>query len=136
HTIRLWEVSTGQCLNVLQGHAEWVRSVAFSPDGHLLVSGSNDHTIRLWDVSTGQCLNVLQGHTTCVASVTFSHDGSLLLSGSDDGTMKLWNVDTGTCQLTLRADRPYERMNITGAAGLIKAQKEALKILGAIEKDR
>jgi len=49
--------------------------------------------------------------------------------------MKLWNVGTGACLLTLRNERPYERMDITGVTGVTEMQREALRILGAVEKD-
>lgn len=58
-TVRLWEVSTGECLKVLQGHDNWVWSVAFSPDGHSIASASQDETIKLWDAKTGDCLKTL-----------------------------------------------------------------------------
>ncbi|HEY4035509.1 MAG TPA: TIR domain-containing protein [Ktedonobacteraceae bacterium] len=135
HTIRLWEVSTGQCLKILQRGMMITYPVTFCPDRPILASGSTDQTIQLWDLNEGIPTRTLQGHRGDIASLTFSHDGRLLLSGSDDGTMKLWNVDTETCLLTLRTDRPYERMNITEVTGLAGAQKETLKILGAIEKD-
>ena len=134
-TVRLWEVSTGQCLKTLQGHTDWIRSVAFSPDGKTLASGSPDQTVRLWEVSTGHCLNILQGHSSWVYSVAFSLDGKVLASGSTDGTIKLWNVQTGEYLKTLRSDRPYECMNITGLKGLTEAQKIALKALGAMEDE-
>ena len=82
---------------------------------------------------TGQCLKTLQGHTNGIWSVTFSPDGQQLASGSEDGTIKLWDVNTGDCLKTLRADRPYEGMNITGVTGLTEAQKATLKALGAVE---
>jgi WD40 repeat protein len=133
HTVRLWDVNTGQCLETLSGHTNWVSSVAFSPDGCLLASGGMDHTVRLWDVHTGQSLRTLSGHTHWVWSVAFSPDGRLLASGSADATIKLWDVQAGECLKTLQPERPYERMNITGTTGLTKAQKAALKALGAIE---
>jgi WD40 repeat protein len=129
----LWDVRTGQSLKTLSNHTNWVSSVAFSPDGCLLASGSMDHTLRLWDVHTGQSLKTLSGHTNWLWSVAFSPDGHLLASGSADATIKLWDVQTGECLKTLQPERPYERMNITGATGLTKAQKTALKALGAIE---
>jgi len=58
--VRLWDVSTGQCLNTLHGHTSGVWSVGFSPDGSTLVSGSQDETIKLWDVKTGECLKTLR----------------------------------------------------------------------------
>jgi WD40 repeat protein/tRNA A-37 threonylcarbamoyl transferase component Bud32 len=79
-------------LRALQGHSGGVKSVAFSPDGSRLLSGSADGTIRLWDAASGQELHALNGHTGVVWSVAFSRDGCRLASGSDDGTIKLWDT--------------------------------------------
>jgi WD40 repeat protein len=112
-----------------------VYSVAFSPDGKTIASGSHDQTVREWDASSGQCLNTLQGHTEGVMSVVFSPDGKAVASGSYDGAIKLWDMKTGVCLLTLRSDRPYERMNITKVKGLTEAQIATLRSLGAIENE-
>jgi WD40 repeat protein len=92
HTVRLWRVSDGALLRTLEGHTGSVRSVAFSPDGQTLASGSEDHTVRLWRVADGRLLRTLEGHTNWVWSVAFSPDGTLLASGSWDGTVRLWGV--------------------------------------------
>ncbi|KAG8809914.1 hypothetical protein FRC18_004338 [Serendipita sp. 400] len=79
-----------------QGHTSNVYSVAFSPDGCYIVSGSFDETIRLWDAETGQQLGEpLRGHTDIVWSVSFSPDGRRIVSGSLDKTIRLWDTETG-----------------------------------------
>jgi WD40 repeat protein len=133
HTIKLWSVRTGECDRTLQGHASRIWSVAFSPDGKTLVSGSSDQTVKLWDLATGECYQTLQGHTNLVWSVAFNRDGQILASGSQDETIRLWDVRTGQCLKILKADRPYEGMNIAGVKGLTEAQLVSLRALGAIE---
>ena len=90
-----------QALRTLTGHKHAVFSVAFSPNGQLLASGSNDNALKLWQVQDGgaQLLNTLTGHKNSVLSVAFSPNGQLLASGSYDDTIKLWQVQDGGAQL-------------------------------------
>ena len=88
----------------LAEHGAAVASVAFSPDGALLASGSHDPnpTIKCWDVATRACVATLSGHTADIWSVAFSADGTLLASGSADLTIKLWSVADRALRATLR----------------------------------
>lgn len=133
-TIKLWDIATGECVKTLKGHTNQIFQVKFSPDNRILASCSTDQTIRLWNVDSGECVAILHGHTNQIRCVAFSPNGQLLASGSDDETIKLWNVNTGECLQTLKSDRPYEKMNITGVTGLTDAQKSTLRVLGAFEK--
>jgi len=93
--IWIYDAATGTELALLTGHIDVVNSIAFSPDGSTLGSGSEDNTVRLWDVATGKLKNILSGHTDTVESVAFSPDGETLASGSRDKTIHLWDVKTG-----------------------------------------
>ena len=78
------------------GHNDVVGSIAFSPDGKKIVSGSNDRTICIWDAQTGTPIGeLLRGHTNSVSSVSFSPDGTKIVSGSNDNTIRIWDAQTG-----------------------------------------
>ena len=89
--------STGGQIAVFPGHPRWVRSLAFSPDGTSLVSGSHDNTVKLWDIQTGGVVKTFYGHTHWVVSVSVSADCSIIASGSWDETIRLWDIKTGEC---------------------------------------
>ncbi|EJC98388.1 WD40 repeat-like protein [Fomitiporia mediterranea MF3/22] len=77
-------------------HVDCVNSVAFSPDGTLVVSGSWDKTVQIWDAESGQAVSdPLEGHHGIIRSVAFSPNGTCVVSGSDDETIRIWEVETG-----------------------------------------
>ncbi len=82
HAVRTWDSSTGQKVQTLEGHADRVAAVAFSPDGKVLATGSYDRTVRLWDPDSGRELAQLRGHQGRVTALAFSPDGKYLASGA------------------------------------------------------
>jgi WD40 repeat protein len=91
----LFDIESGATLVLFSGHCDRVQSVAFSPDGGRVLTGSDDDTAKLWNASTGRLIRTFSGHTVGVRAVTFSPDGSKVLTGSADRTAKLWDADGG-----------------------------------------
>ncbi len=92
--------------NTLRGHTWVVYSVAYSPDGKTLASGSSDRTVRLWDVATGKNAAILEARGgDWVTSVAWSPNGKALASGGYDGTVRLWNVASRTNVATLEGHK-------------------------------
>ena len=75
----------------LAGHTDFVLSVAFSPDGQHIVSGSYDKLVKVWSVSARKEVASLAGHAGTVWSVAFSPDGQHIVSGSRDKLVKVWS---------------------------------------------
>ena len=86
----------------LIGHTDRVRSVAYSTDGHRLITASYDGTARIWDASTGRQILVLRGHGGPVISAAFSPDGQRVATGSFDDTARIWDASTGRQLQVLR----------------------------------
>jgi len=79
---------------VLSGHNDLVLSIAWSPDGNKLASGSYDHSIKIWDVKTSENIITLLGHTDRITALAWSPDGEKFASGSSDGNITIWNTET------------------------------------------
>ncbi|MGK7948288.1 MAG: hypothetical protein AB4368_05650 [Xenococcaceae cyanobacterium] len=94
--VRLWDIRNNSCLKILEDHSDVVRSLAFSPDGQMLASGSSDKTVKLWNVSDLEHLDekpkILEGYRQRTRSVAFSPDGQILALGSEDQNVYLWKL--------------------------------------------
>jgi WD40 repeat protein len=88
--LRLWDVASQQVVATLTGPA-FVDSVAFSPDGKTVATGSDDTTVRLWDMASQQTIATLTCRDQFVRTIAFSPDGATLATGSDN-TARLWHV--------------------------------------------
>ena len=96
NTVRLWDLQqpSDVPLREFKEHQKEVSSVAFSPDGQWLASGSSDTTVWLRNLNQLDVKPIIfTGHTDRVTSVAFSRDGTLLASASDDKTVHLWNIE-------------------------------------------
>lgn len=83
-------------LVVQTGHTAQVHSVAVSPDGLTIASGSSDRTVKLWEATTGKLLRTLSGHTGRIFAVAFSTDSQIVASGGQSGEIKLWDRSSGS----------------------------------------
>jgi hypothetical protein len=104
YTFLIWDAETGRLLQDLtgQGQPHEVHSVAYSPDGRRIASGSFDDTIiKIWDAESGRLLQTLTGHTDEVQCVEYSPDGRRIASGSFDGIIRIWDAETGRQLRTL-----------------------------------
>ena len=100
-------VSSGDQLQTLAGHSNYVNCVAYSPDGAMLASGSSDHTVKLWNASSGELLATCMGHSNAVRSVAFSPDGRYFASAGEDRLVRLWDAQTHQIVLTITNHAPY-----------------------------
>lgn len=130
----IWDAERGDLRRTFAGIASVVYKIVWDKESQVLISGGSGGVIRWWDVASGAELAQRPSHQGWVRSLSVSPDGSQLLSSGEDGVIHLWDIAQTTCLSTLRLDRPYERMDIRGLAGISEPQRAALMALGAVER--
>ncbi|XP_067629093.1 lissencephaly-1 homolog isoform X3 [Eurosta solidaginis] len=110
-TIRIWDVTAGVCLFILNGHDNWVRGLSFHPGGKYLISASDDKTIRVWDLRNKRCMKTLYAHQHFCTSVD---------CGLDAGSMCLLN-DADLADIFLKTD--WAKNKIQGAAFTLASKR-------------
>jgi mono/diheme cytochrome c family protein/sugar lactone lactonase YvrE len=99
--IHQWSLPEGALVRSFKGHKDAIYSVALSPDGKILATGSYDQKIKLWNAESGEEIRTLSGHNGCVYDLAFRPDGKILASASADRAVKLWDVASGERRDTL-----------------------------------
>lgn len=101
NTVRVWRISTGDTVHVLQGHSQKVYSVVLDVARNRCISGSMDSFVKIWDLETGACLHTLEGHSLLVGLLDLRDER--LVSAAADSTLRIWDPESGRCQSTLTA---------------------------------
>ncbi|MDX2212676.1 MAG: serine/threonine-protein kinase [Oculatellaceae cyanobacterium bins.114] len=115
-----------ECIHSFMAHESWIRAIAFSPDGELLVSGSGDKTVKLWSVETAELQRTLDQHNSWVRAIALSPDGTILATAANDKTVHLWDLKTGKLRNQLAGHTDWVRAVAFAADGktLITASQD------------
>lgn len=95
-TVRVWRISTGEQLHILQGHSQKVYSVVLDHKRNRCISGSMDSLVKIWDLETGACLYTLEGHSLLVGLLDLRDER--LVSAAADSTLRIWDPENGKCK--------------------------------------
>lgn len=106
-TVKVWDPETGRCLQILEGHENWIISVVFSPDSSRLASGSQDKIARIWDLETGRCLQELRVVESPKA-ISFDATGACLYINGDAFDLEPPLALDGTHQTTITEPRSQD----------------------------
>lgn len=93
--LQVINMQEGTVQYTISDHSDWIRDVAWSSDGNLVATGSDDQMVGVWDAQSGEMQHFLSGHTDWVRGVAFSPDNKVLASAGDDGVLRFWDPSTG-----------------------------------------
>ena len=115
--LTIYDTKTGDSINGFPIHCItnpnggayfYITSVRYRPDGHVIVTSSQDGTAAIWNSVTGKCEHVLNGHSGTVNSAVFSHDGCFVVTTSSDKTIKVWSANSGNLLATIDGLSEYK----------------------------
>lgn len=124
--VRVWKVSTGECVHRLQGHTSKVYSVVLDHRRRRCISGSMDNMVKVWSVETGTCLFNLDGHSSLVGLLDLRDD--ILVSAAADATLRVWDPETGRCRNILNAHTGAITCFLHDAQKIISGSDKTLKM--------
>jgi WD40 repeat protein/serine/threonine protein kinase len=131
HRLQVVDLASGKTsFDIREAHSEGISSVAWSPNGSVIASGSgySGGAIRLWDAASGKPFGALEGHTSWICELIFSADSRWLYSASADQTVRVWDVGQRRCLATIRgsADEVYGLSLSPDGATLASASKDGI----------
>ena len=129
--VLVWDVASGTLLHTLSGSIP-ISTVVWSAPAERLLLGDRDGAVSWWDTESWTCLTIRKEHKWRVRSISISSDGYTAASADHSGIIIIWDVEQAVPLNTLRPDRPYERLDISGIQGITEVQKTTLRELGAI----
>jgi WD40 repeat protein len=131
---KIWDARTGRLLSRLEGHAKYVSSTQFSPDGGKIITGSYDRSAKLWDIKNAKLLNRLRGDQLVFNTVQFSRDGKYILTSAENQAIKVWNVDNGKLMFFAKGDTSLANPSL-GATFMAKFSPDSKLIVTSWSTD-
>lgn len=116
NTIRVWNISTGENIRIIDCFRDKVCDVSFSPDAKLIASAHVDNIIRIWDVRGDNSSLELIGHTGLIDCVQFTSNGKYIVSASHDNTIRFWDINSGKCTKIIEDQYQFRSSKVTVSA--------------------
>jgi len=102
-------------LRTMKGHEGTVNTLAITPDGQKVVSGSSDLQLLVWNLASGKCIDRALAHANNVNVLTITPDGRKVISGGDDSRLRIWDLSSMECQQVLEIDKVHTHINYVNA---------------------
>eukprot|EP01105_Mastigella_eilhardi_P019835 TRINITY_DN4685_c0_g1_i1.p2 TRINITY_DN4685_c0_g1~~TRINITY_DN4685_c0_g1_i1.p2 ORF type:complete len:185 (+),score=48.16 TRINITY_DN4685_c0_g1_i1:102-656(+) len=91
--VRVWDLRTGMCIAVLEGHVKQAVGLDWSPNGFMFATSSDDNTVRVWDLRKKKTITVIPAHSTLISCLKYEkQNGDFLVTGAFDNTCKVWSL--------------------------------------------